>query len=163
MWLFFFFQAEDGIRDGTVTGVQTCALPISRRRPARPGRRAARDPPPARRLVRAAGRRVTAGPGSAASAGPRTSAAGATAGPAARVGHTAIVTGANHGIGAATATALAARGCAVVCAFWRVRDPADPGTPQAYRDHRAGGAGQVVAEIEAAGSRALAAEADLSD
>src|SRR5690348_17405993 len=26
----FFFQAEDGIRDGRVTGVQTCALPISR-------------------------------------------------------------------------------------------------------------------------------------
>src|SRR5207248_4913122 len=25
---FFFFQAEDGIRDRTVTGVQTCALPI---------------------------------------------------------------------------------------------------------------------------------------
>src|SRR5207245_3079903 len=25
----FFFQAEDGIRDATVTGVQTCALPIS--------------------------------------------------------------------------------------------------------------------------------------
>src|SRR5215510_15742572 len=30
----FFFQAEDGIRDGHVTGVQTCALPIS------PGRQA---------------------------------------------------------------------------------------------------------------------------
>src|SRR2546427_5881305 len=33
MWFFvlffFFFQAEDGIRDLTVTGVQTCALPIS--------------------------------------------------------------------------------------------------------------------------------------
>src|SRR5256886_10082702 len=28
--LFFFFQAEDGIRDLTVTGVQTCALPIFR-------------------------------------------------------------------------------------------------------------------------------------
>src|SRR2546430_12357836 len=28
-WSFFFFQAEDGIRDLTVTGVQTCALPIS--------------------------------------------------------------------------------------------------------------------------------------
>src|SRR5437870_10846463 len=28
---FFFFQAEDGIRDGHVTGVQTCALPISAR------------------------------------------------------------------------------------------------------------------------------------
>src|SRR3989338_8408810 len=27
--MFIFFQAEDGIRDGTVTGVQTCALPIS--------------------------------------------------------------------------------------------------------------------------------------
>src|SRR2546427_11954885 len=31
---FFFFQAEDGIRDLTVTGVQTCALPIS---PFKPG------------------------------------------------------------------------------------------------------------------------------
>src|SRR5437764_11702067 len=33
IWLcrvcFFFFQAEDGIRDTSVTGVQTCALPIS--------------------------------------------------------------------------------------------------------------------------------------
>src|SRR5205085_8592973 len=29
-FFFFFFQAEDGIRDLTVTGVQTCALPISR-------------------------------------------------------------------------------------------------------------------------------------
>src|SRR2546429_3987200 len=28
--LFFFFQAEDGIRDVAVTGVQTCALPIFR-------------------------------------------------------------------------------------------------------------------------------------
>src|SRR2546425_10295933 len=28
MLLFFFFQAEDGIRDKLVTGVQTCALPI---------------------------------------------------------------------------------------------------------------------------------------
>src|SRR5438552_6381847 len=28
MYNFFFFQAEDGIRDDLVTGVQTCALPI---------------------------------------------------------------------------------------------------------------------------------------
>src|SRR5215813_4342307 len=28
MYFFFFFQAEDGIRDADVTGVQTCALPI---------------------------------------------------------------------------------------------------------------------------------------
>src|SRR2546430_11643749 len=34
MFYFFFFQAEDGIRDLTVTGVQTCALPISGRKTA---------------------------------------------------------------------------------------------------------------------------------
>src|SRR2546422_2312581 len=37
--LFFFFQAEDGIRDVAVTGVQTCALPISARPGAEGGRR----------------------------------------------------------------------------------------------------------------------------
>src|SRR5256885_7697658 len=36
---FFFFQAEDGIRDYKVTGVQTCALPISRRARRRSSRR----------------------------------------------------------------------------------------------------------------------------
>src|SRR5260221_14088387 len=35
----FFFQAEDGIRDHCVTGVQTCALPISSRTPCRPPKR----------------------------------------------------------------------------------------------------------------------------
>src|SRR5690606_41191543 len=44
----FFFQAEDGIRDFHVTGVQTCALPISRptgaRHPSRPGRSAPLSP-----------------------------------------------------------------------------------------------------------------------
>src|SRR5260370_1245841 len=35
----FFFQAEDGIRDSSVTGVQTCALPIWRSRQSQPGRR----------------------------------------------------------------------------------------------------------------------------
>src|SRR5438128_10528785 len=39
--LFFFFQAEDGIRGATVTGVQTCALPIY----ARELRRSSADPP----------------------------------------------------------------------------------------------------------------------
>src|SRR2546430_4595792 len=33
--MIFFFQAEDGIRDLTVTGVQTCALPITREKIAR--------------------------------------------------------------------------------------------------------------------------------
>src|SRR5690348_18111078 len=56
----FFFQAEDGIRDGRVTGVQTCALPISGA-VRRGGRRAADRPavllpwprrPPSRRPAR---------------------------------------------------------------------------------------------------------------
>src|SRR5438093_8893399 len=38
VFVFFFFQAEDGIRDWSVTGVQTCALPIWSPRPARVGR-----------------------------------------------------------------------------------------------------------------------------
>src|SRR5699024_11969018 len=37
--IFFFFQAEDGIRDRNVTGVQTCALPIFRGREQVPGGR----------------------------------------------------------------------------------------------------------------------------
>src|SRR5690625_2819419 len=41
---FFFFQAEDGIRDGHVTGVQTCALPIS---PVPPVPEQPPPPPPA--------------------------------------------------------------------------------------------------------------------
>src|SRR2546430_11592894 len=57
IWSFFFFQAEDGIRDLTVTGVQTCALPIShrlalRRQPALP---AHREAPREGRLARARG------------------------------------------------------------------------------------------------------------
>jgi 3-oxoacyl-[acyl-carrier protein] reductase len=77
--------------------------------------------------------------------------------------HTAIVTGANHGIGAATAAALAQRGCAVLCTFLPVSDPIEAGTPQAYRDYRAQDAGPVVARIRASGGRALAVQADLSD
>lgn len=77
--------------------------------------------------------------------------------------HVAMVTGANHGIGAATALALAQRGCAVLCAFLRVDDPPDPGTPQAYRDHRRQDGEPVAAQIRAGGGRAVAVEADLSD
>ena len=78
-------------------------------------------------------------------------------------GHIAIVTGANHGIGAAIAQALARGGCAVLCTYYRVADPEDPGTPQAYRDNRARDAAAVVARIEEEGGTALAVEADLSD
>src|SRR5687767_175416 len=41
----FFFQAEDGIRDKLVTGVQTCALPICRAGPPRPPTTGGRPPP----------------------------------------------------------------------------------------------------------------------
>lgn len=77
--------------------------------------------------------------------------------------HTAIVTGANHGIGAATAIALAQRGCNVLCSYLRVQDEIDPGTPQAYRDHRAQNAAAVIEQIVSAGGRAAAIEADLTD
>src|SRR2546425_10262959 len=51
--VFFFFQAEDGIRDKLVTGVQTCALPIWGPRAAH-GRR---PDPPAQALRLSGGRR----------------------------------------------------------------------------------------------------------
>ncbi|HEY2075511.1 MAG TPA: SDR family oxidoreductase [Streptosporangiaceae bacterium] len=78
-------------------------------------------------------------------------------------GHIALVTGANHGIGAATAIALARTGTAVLCSYLRVEDEPDPGTPQAYRDRRGRSADDVVAQIESVGGRAVAVEADLSD
>ena len=77
--------------------------------------------------------------------------------------HTAIVTGANHGIGAATAEALARRGCAVLCTYLRVADPEDPGIPREFRDNRARDAAAVIARIEGDGGTAVAVEADLSD
>jgi 3-oxoacyl-[acyl-carrier protein] reductase len=76
--------------------------------------------------------------------------------------HTAIVTGANHGIGAATALALARGGCAVLCSYLRI-DADDPGASPAYRAGRSAGGESVAAEIAAAGGRAVTVEADLSD
>jgi 3-oxoacyl-[acyl-carrier protein] reductase len=71
--------------------------------------------------------------------------------------------GANYGTGAATASALSRRGCAVLCTFLRLDDPVDAGTPQAHRDRRAQGGGPIVAQIRAEGGQAAAVEADLSD
>src|SRR5262249_57948568 len=55
-FFFFFFQAEDGIRDWSVTGVQTCALPISstRRNASSIASRAAADGAMAGRKTRVA-------------------------------------------------------------------------------------------------------------
>jgi 3-oxoacyl-[acyl-carrier protein] reductase len=76
-------------------------------------------------------------------------------------GHVAIVTGANHGIGAATAVALAECGAAVLVSYLRTRDP--EGVPGRYRSNRAQGADEVLATIRTRGGPAVAMEADLKD
>src|SRR6188508_987987 len=78
-------------------------------------------------------------------------------------GHVALVTGANHGIGAATARALASCGSAVVVSYLRIPDTGETGGPELYRRNRAMSADPVIDAIQTAGGRAIALEADLSD
>lgn len=79
-------------------------------------------------------------------------------------GRVAVVSGANHGIGAATAAELARLG-ADVAVTYLAYTPADddPGRPDAYRIQREQGPQATVAAVEAEGRRACAVEADLTD
>lgn len=75
--------------------------------------------------------------------------------------HVAIVTGANHGIGEATARKLASAGCAVLVTYLRTF-----GHEQelaTYRENRLRDGQAVAALINAAGGRAIAAEIDLTE
>jgi 3-oxoacyl-[acyl-carrier protein] reductase len=76
----------------------------------------------------------------------------------------AIVTGGNHGIGAATARALAGRGARVLVTYLRLASSElNAELPQRYRDEVGRDASQVLAAIRADGASAEAVEADLRD
>jgi NAD(P)-dependent dehydrogenase (short-subunit alcohol dehydrogenase family) len=80
-------------------------------------------------------------------------------------GRVALVTGANQGIGAATARALAAHGVAVLLTYLRLDPAAHAGEPYPaeYGQARAAGAEQVARQIRDGGGTAETVEADLAD
>jgi 3-oxoacyl-[acyl-carrier protein] reductase len=80
--------------------------------------------------------------------------------PPALSGAVALVTGANHGIGAATAIALAERGADVALTYLRTGDPT---RPDDYHTSRRRDGSSTAAAIEALGRHAFAVEADLTD
>ena len=75
-------------------------------------------------------------------------------------GHVALITGANHGIGAAIA--LASCGAAALISYLRIPDDPDD-LPERYRTNRAKTADDVLAVIHEHGGQAVAMEADLTD
>jgi 3-oxoacyl-[acyl-carrier protein] reductase len=80
------------------------------------------------------------------------------------LGRVAVVSGANHGIGAATAAELSRLGADVAVTYLAYTPTDhDPGRPDEYRRQREQGPDATVAAVEAAGRRVLALEADLTD
>lgn len=73
------------------------------------------------------------------------------------------MTGANQGIGAATARALAARGVAVLCTYLRPHGPGEGDAADPYHAARSIDGEEIAGQIRRAGGRAEAFEADLGD
>lgn len=80
-------------------------------------------------------------------------------------GRVALVTGANHGIGAAISQGLARHGVRVVAAYLRMAsaDLDSEHYPAAYGQARGEAAGVMLSDIEACGGKAIGAEADLRE
>jgi 3-oxoacyl-[acyl-carrier protein] reductase len=77
-------------------------------------------------------------------------------------GRVALVTGANHGIGAAIARRLGGCGARVVLTYLRLFDDPNPDVPSTYRSDRASDASEVIRSIRAGGGDATQIEADLA-
>lgn len=75
----------------------------------------------------------------------------------------ALVTGANHGIGAATAKALAKEGVKVFISYWRPQEDEQASREKKYQENRSMTADKIVQEIRNNGGQAESLEIDLSD